>query len=242
MPPPPKIKTFHEAGQRLTLRDLGSHVELMFDKAPILTSASLGTERVFGQLAGSFRLPAKPRILIGGLGFGSTLVGVLGAVGRDAEVIVVEKLATVIALLRGELAYLAPGVLDDPRVRLVNDDVTKVLARERDLDVILLDVDNGPGWASFRSNERLYGAKGLETARTALRPGGAYAVWSGYPADAFLKDLRRAGFEASVVPLRERGKVRARAYIGERAAAPERARPKGLTATARASRRSPRRS
>lgn len=213
MPPRPKIQVFQEAGERLELRDLGSHVELMIGRVPILTSKSLGTELAFGELAGSIRTK-RARVLVGGLGFGRTLSGVLASVGPSAEVIQVEKLTTVIELCRGQLAHLSPGVLDDPRVRLVQDDVAQVIARERDLDMILLDVDNGPDWASFRSNARLYGAKGLERAYGALRPGGAYVVWSGYAADPFLKHLRSAGFIASVIPLRERGKVRARAYVG----------------------------
>ena len=219
MPPVPKIQVFHEAGQRLELRDLGSHIELMIGRVPILTSASLGTELEFGRLAGAVRSKA-PRVLVGGLGFGRTVAGVLESVGPAAEVIVVEKLTTVVELVRGPLAHLSPGVLDDPRVRLVQDDVAAVIARERGLDMILLDVDNGPDWASFRSNARLYGAIGLAKARGALRPGGEYVVWSGYAADGFLRHLRSAGFSARVIPLRERGKVRARAYVGR---APERA-------------------
>lgn len=214
MPPPPKIQVFHEAGQRLELRDLGSHVELMIGQVPILTSKSLGTELAFGELARTIKVNHPPRVLVGGLGFGRTLAGVLANVGPDAEVLLCEKLTTVIDLVRGPLAHMSPGVLDDPRVRLVRDDVTQVIARERGLDMILLDVDNGPNWASFRSNARLYNPLGLQKARLSLRQGGAYVVWSGYPADAFLKHLRRAGFIASVVPLRERGKVRARAYVG----------------------------
>ena len=213
VPPAPKIQVFHEHGQRLELRDLGSHLELMIGRVPLLTSKSLGTEEAFGQLASTIKSKA-PRVLVGGLGFGRTAAGVLASVGPDAELILVEKLETVIELVRGQLAYLSPGVLEDPRVKLVREDVTRVIARERGLDMILLDVDNGPNWASFRANDRLYGPLGLQKARLALRQGGAYVVWSGYEADGFLKHLRRAGFAASVVPLRERGKVRARAYVG----------------------------
>ena len=56
--------------------------------------------------------------------------------------------------------------------------------------------------------------KYVATARQALAPGGLYAVWSGYPADKFLGALRGAGFVARIEPLRERGVVRARAYLG----------------------------
>jgi spermidine synthase len=94
--------------------------------------------------------------------------------------------------------------------------VVSVIERERDLDAILLDVDNGPDWGSFRSNARLYTQEGLAAARRALRSGGIYAVWSGYPADAFVERLRRAKFRPSVVTLKERGRVQARAYVGKR--------------------------
>ena len=105
-------------------------------------------------------------------------------------------------------------VLDDPRVEIENADVVDVLARERDLDAILLDVDNGPEWASFRTNARIYAPAGLAAAHAALRPGGMLAVWSGYAAGEFLARLRAAGFMPSMVPLREKGVLRARAYIG----------------------------
>jgi len=82
------------------------------------------------------------------------------------------------------------------------------------LSAILLDVDNGPEWASFRSNARLYAEAALVRARSALAPGGVLAVWSGYPADVFVRTLRKAGFVPRVEPLHERGVVRARAYIG----------------------------
>ena len=211
---PPKKRTFHEKGQALTLHDRGTHVELMIGHVPILTSAALGTERDFGRLAGKLVVSEMPRILVGGLGFGSTLAGVLESVGPRAQVLVVEKLATVVRLVRGELSHLANGALDDPRVTLVRGDVVAVIAKERALDVILLDVDNGPEWASFTSNQRLYDRDGLAAARAALVDGGAYAVWSGYPADAFLDHLRAAKLAPSVIELREGGRVQARAYVG----------------------------
>jgi predicted membrane-bound spermidine synthase len=207
-----KKRTFHEAGAKLTLLDRGTHHELMIGKVPILTSALLGTERAFGRIVS----PAAARVVVGGLGFGATLGSVLETVGAAAEVIVVERLETVVRLVRGELAHLARAALDDPRVRLVRADVRAVIARERNLDAILLDVDNGPDWGSFRTNARLYDRKGLDAAKRGLRKGGILAVWSGYPADAFLDRLREAGFQASVIAFKERGRVQARAYVGRR--------------------------
>jgi spermidine synthase len=161
-------------------------------------------------------LPQPTRVVIGGLGFGSTLRGVLDSVGKRAQVLVVEKLETVVSLVRGDLSYLCEGALADPRVQLINEDVAKVIDRERDLSAILLDVDNGPDWGSFPGNQFLYSQAGLEKARRALAKGGSYAVWSGYEADAFTKHLERAKLEPSVISLKERGKIRARAYVGRR--------------------------
>ena len=203
-----KRRTFREAGATLVLLDRGTHVELTIDGVPILTSALLGTERDFGRLTPK----ASKRVLVGGLGFGSTVAGVLERVGPDARVLVAEKLRTVIDVC-GERAA---EIVEDPRVEIVRADVLDVIAREKNLDAILLDVDNGPEWASFRSNARLYGPRGLASARRALRSGGIYAVWSGYPKDDFVLALRRAGFRASVVPMIERGKVQARAYVGKK--------------------------
>ncbi len=204
------LAIFREAGITLTLFDRGTHHELMIGRVPILTSALLGTERAFGKLVPR----AAKRVIVGGLGFGSTLAGVLETVGKTAQVIVVEKLGTVVRLVRGELAHLGRASLDDARVVLVQEDVRDVIARERDVDAILLDVDNGPDWGSFRENARLYDRAGLRVAKRALRKNGMYAVWSGYPADTFLNRLRSAGFLASVTTFKERGRVQARAYVG----------------------------
>lgn len=206
----PKKRTFHEAGATLTLVDRGTHHELLIDDVPILTSALLGTERAFGKIVA----PSSRRVLVGGLGFGATVAGVLETVGPLARVIVAEKLATVVKLAAGELASLASDALSDPRVTLVRADVRDVIARECELDAILLDVDNGPEWASFRENASLYDRAGLASARAALRKNGMLAVWSGYAADDFLARLRAAGFRASVTFFEENAKVQARAYVG----------------------------
>ena len=200
-------RTFHEGGVTLTLHKHPTHYELMIGDVPILTSKVLGTERDFGKLAGALKTRENARILIGGLGFGSTLLGALEVLGPEAEIIVVERLKTVVRLMKGELEGLAGGALADPRVKIVRGDVAVEIARARDLDVILLDVDNGPEWASFHDNAGLYNREGLAAARAALRTGGSYAVWSGYPVDGFLGELSAAGFAPSTIELREGGQI-----------------------------------
>jgi spermidine synthase len=210
------LRTIVEDGSTLALRERNGVLDLVLGNVVLLSSAALETEREFGALAKeAFGAPA-PRIVIGGLGFGSTLRGVLDVAPPDASIVVCEKLACVVDLARREAKDLVGDAIDDPRVRVERADVLEVIgqAKEKDLAAILLDVDNGPDWASFRTNARLYAAPALAQAKAALRPGGLYAVWSGYPADGFLAPLRRAGFSSRVVPLHERGVVRARAYVG----------------------------
>lgn len=210
------LRTFVESGQTLTLRRRGEALDLLLGNVVLLSSAALGTEDAFGRLAtrGFAATDEAPRIVIGGLGFGATLRAVLAVAPPRAQIVVTEKLQAVVDVARNEAASIVQGALDDERVTLVMGDIADVIARETELAALLLDVDNGPEWASFRSNARLYAPAALERARAAMRPGGIFAVWSGYPRDAFVPVLRAAGFRASIEPLREGNVVRARAYVG----------------------------
>lgn len=217
------VRTTVEDGKSLTLRERDGVLDLLLGHVVLLSSAALGTELAFGRLAREAMDVEciDPTFVIGGLGFGATLRGVLEVAPPQARVVVVEKLRTVIDVARDEAASLVAGALDDPRVTLENADVADVIARERSVSAILLDVDNGPSWASFRANARLYEAAALDAAKAALRPGGHYAVWSGSAQDAFVGKLRRAGLTPRVVPLTEtNGVVRARAYVGVKDRAP----------------------
>lgn len=205
------VRTLIEEGQSIALRERDGRLDLVLGNVVLLSSAALETELDFGRLAPRDEGAA---ILVGGLGFGSTLRGVLDVAAADARIVVVEKLGSVIDVARNEASHLLAGALDDERVTLEQADVADVIARERGLAAILLDVDNGPAWASFRTNARLYADAALASAAAALRPGGLYAVWSGYPADAFVGSLKRAGFTPKTELFRERGQVRARAYVG----------------------------
>jgi spermidine synthase len=206
------LRTLVEDDKSLLLRRVNGHLELVLGNVVLLSAAALETELHFGRLANE----APPgRVLIGGLGFGATLRGALDS--HATEILVSEKLGAVIDVAKNEARDLVGAALDDPRVRLERSDVSELIenAEPRSLSAILLDVDNGPEWASFRTNARIYADAALQRARNALVPGGIFAVWSGYPADGFVKKLRRAGFVPRIVPLHERGVVRARAYIGQ---------------------------
>ena len=198
-------------GYALRFRD--KRVDLIAGHVVLLSSAALETEARFGELVSM--VDDAQRVLIGGLGFGATLRAALNAVGEAAHVIVAERMPIVRELVESRLSHLASKPLDDSRAEVFLGDVFDAYERGP-FDAILLDVDNGPEWASTRANARLYGAQGVLAAHAALAPGGIFAVWSGYEKDAFLATLRRAGFEASKVPLMEKGVMRARAYVGRK--------------------------
>ena len=126
---------------------------------------------------------------------GFTLRAALACLGPKAEVTVAELVPAVLGWARGPMAHLTGDCLDDPRVRVVEGDVARLIdAAQGGYDAILLDVDNGPEGLSRADNDRLYDRAGLDAARRALRPGGVLAVWSSSPSPSFNQRLRKAGY------------------------------------------------
>src|SRR5690606_31659632 len=122
---------------------------------------------------------AGARVLVGGLGLGFTLKAALRTLGDDAEVVVAELLAAVIAWNSDERFGISADAMQDPRTRIVHDDVMNVLrANPSGFDAIMLDVDNGPEGMILAENERLYSETGVTMTREALRPGGQLVYWS----------------------------------------------------------------
>jgi spermidine synthase len=112
----------------------------------------------------------------------------------------------VTAWARGPLSELFAGSLDDPRVELRVEDVSRAIqSGPAEYDAILLDVDNGPEGLTRRANDRLYDIWGLKRARFALRPNGILAVWSGGPDRIFKARLHRAGFAVEEVRVHANG-------------------------------------
>jgi spermidine synthase len=129
----------------------------------------------------------------------------LAVLGADAGVTVAELVPEIIEWARGPMQALTAGCLDDPRVTLVGDDVAMLIDAARDgYDAILLDVDNGPEGLTRDGNDHLYGPRGLEAAKRALKPGGVLAIWSVATDAGFTKRLNAAGFDTSEVRVRER--------------------------------------
>ena len=130
----------------------------------------------------------------------------LDILGDDAQVVVAELVPAVVEWNRGVLADLAGRPLDDRRVELHVGDVVQLIKTARgEYDAIMIDVDNGAESIVRKGNDWLYSLPGLITTYAALRPGGIMALWSAGPQPAFVRLLRRAGFEVDEVKVRARG-------------------------------------
>ena len=194
-------------GGELRLLRRGAEFSIRLGVAELMNSRLSGSEEALAVLACErIRHRGRPRVLIGGLGMGFTLRAALAALDASARIEVAELVPAVVQWAEGPMAEIFGGSLRDPRVRVALADVAAIIrAAATAYDAILLDVDNGPEGMTRQANDRLYDARGLAAARSALRPGGVLAVWSSGPDRRFTQRLRDAGFAAEEIPTRARG-------------------------------------
>lgn len=135
----------------------------------------------------------EPRdVVIGGLGLGYTLQRVL-ADHRVEQATVVEIEDALVEWMRGGTIPHGPALLADSRVKVVTADISMAIAEARHTyDLVLLDVDNGPGYLVHDDNEGLYSPTMLARCRDLLNPGGVLVVWSGNAAPDLLVRLQEA--------------------------------------------------
>ncbi len=192
----------------LRLMRRGTEFSIKLGTNELMNSRLSGSEAALATLAAKkIEKVAKPHVLIGGLGMGFTLRAALGVLGSKAQIVVAELVPAVVAWARGPMAEIFGDSLNDPRVSILETDVTDVIRTQtRIYDAILLDVDNGPEGLTRKANDTLYNPAGLNAAHAALRPGGVLAVWSSGPNPPFTKRLRGAGFDVNEVAIRATGR------------------------------------
>ena len=147
-------------------------------------------------------------VLIGGLGLGFTLQRVLSD-ARVERAVVVEIVEPLFEWMRDGTVPHGPAILADERASVVNADIAMAIAEARSsYDLVLLDVDNGPGYLVHEANEQVYQAGFLARCRDLLSPGGVLVVWSANPAPDLLAAMRevfgRAEEQAHDVLLQDR--------------------------------------
>jgi spermidine synthase len=142
-------------------------------------------------------------VLIGGLGLGFTLRAALRQLREDAEIVVAELLAEVIAWNADPRYGLSVEAMGDPRVRVVQGDVIDVIRENPGaFDAIMLDTDNGPDGMLMSENTRLYATRGIADTVAALRAGGSIVYWSVGDDPRFARALRSSGLTVRTMRVR----------------------------------------
>jgi spermidine synthase len=129
--------------------------------------------------AAALALVADPRrVVVGGLGLGFTLQRVL-ADPRVEEVRVVEIEEALVGWMRDGTVPHGREILADRRVQVVIADVATAIAEAQgSYDLVLLDVDNGPGYLVHEGNAGIYEEEAIRGAHRMIGPGGVLVVWS----------------------------------------------------------------
>jgi len=172
----------------------------------LMNSRLHGSEEALAELScNRLQDQAGLKILIGGLGMGYTLAAALAHSRPDAQISVCELVPAVVRWNREHLGHLAGRPLDDPRVSVLEADITALIKEKKTYwDAILLDVDNGPNGLTRKANDSLYGMTGLKSAFVALRPNGILAVWSYGPDGGFTSRLKKCNFATETITVRAR--------------------------------------
>ncbi len=183
-------------------------LELRANGVFVMDTVEVSTERAMAQAALALvQTPAA--VIVGGLGLGYTMHEVL-ADSRVEKCAVVEIEPDLVEWMRAGLVPDGPALLADERVTVVVADVAVALqeARPASYDLVLLDVDNGPGHLVHAGNAALYEPPALGEVRRVLRPGGALVVWSADRAPELEQALRgvfdEVDEQAQAVQLHER--------------------------------------
>ena len=222
MKPLEKIDQLETAdGRPLTLYRREGFYYIKIGGLDLMTSENHGSEEALAELAFQrTRKIKQPHVLIGGLGMGYTLRAALDLLPPGGKITVSELFPQVLRWNQEHLGHLAGNPLDDPRARVELQDIHQLLKRNA-YDLILNDVDNGPGPMTQSINARLYDAKGLRRFHSALRPGGVLSVWSVQADKKFVALMKKTGFRDARCELvkarKEKGRSRYAIFLGRKA-------------------------
>ena len=162
----------------VVLRRRGVVLELRVNGVFVMDTAETGSEVELARAA--LAVVDHPRsVLVGGLGLGFTAHEVL-ADPRVEQVVVVELEGALIGWMRDGTIPHGPEHLADERLQVTEGDVQQALAEAADdsFDLVLLDVDNGPGYLVHETNAAVYQRPFLTECARTMTAGGAVVVWS----------------------------------------------------------------
>jgi spermidine synthase len=165
-------------------------LELRVNGVFVMDTRETGSERALATLAlGQVERPRH--VLIGGLGLGFTAREVL-ADRRVRRVVVIEVEEALVGWMRDGTIASGPALLADERLTVVPGDIRALVDEitTTAYDLVLLDVDNGPGYLVHEQNAEVYRTPFLGRVRELLTPGGAVAVWAANEAPDLEQALR----------------------------------------------------
>ena len=155
-----------------------------------------------GLASAALKQVEHPRsVVVGGLGLGFTMHEVL-ADKRVERLVVVEIEDALVQWMRDGTVPHGPSYLADERVMVMTADIRTAMAEATPAahDLVLLDVDNGPGFLVYDDNEAIYQGEFLRQVRDALRPGGACVVWSAEESPRLQAEMEAVFGNAAAVP------------------------------------------
>jgi spermidine synthase len=151
-------------------------IELRANGVFVMDTVEVAAERVLARAA--LELVDSPAtVLVGGLGLGFTMREVLSD-PRVERCTVVEIEQALVDWMRDGTIPHGPAMLADQRLNVVVNDVALAFAEADEVayDLVLLDVDNGPGYLVHDANELLYRVPFLRDVRRVTRQ--ALVIWS----------------------------------------------------------------
>jgi len=151
-------------------------LELRANGVFVMDTAETTSERALASAALDL-VDSPATVLVGGLGLGFTMREVL-ADPRVERCTVVEIEQALVDWMRDGTIPHGPAMLADQRLNVVVNDVAMAFAEADEVayDLVLLDVDNGPGYLVHDANALLYRAPFLRDVRRVTRQ--ALVIWS----------------------------------------------------------------
>ena len=212
MPTEEVARAESERGEIVLLRRDTGALELRVNGVFVMDTVETSTEQALAEAA--LAVVDEPRgVLVGGLGLGFTAHAVL-ADPRVEKVAVVEIEDAIVGWLRDATVPHGPAFLADERLTIVVADVRAAVAEATpaSYDLVLLDVDNGPGYLVHDSNAEVYAVPFLRQLHDLLRPGGALVVWSAAPDRALGEAVEQVFGAVAPVPFDVQLQGRAEQY------------------------------
>jgi len=175
-------------------------LELRVNGIFVMDTAEVSSEK--GLATAALNQIESPRnVLVGGLGLGFTMHEVL-ADSRVEKLVVVELEDALVQWMRDGTVPHGPSYLADERLTVMTADIRVAIAEAApaSYDLVLLDVDNGPGSLVYDDNAAIYEREFLDRTRKCLRPGGALVIWSAAESSSLRAEMDEAFGNVVAIP------------------------------------------